>query len=260
MLNEDVLFVEERKIQITEYININKKATVNELSKYFKVSIATIRNDLRELEKTSLIMRTHGGAMVKSKSSQELDLSSRTYNIAAKQSIAKAALNFVDDEDTIILDSGTTIHELAKILHVKKDLTIITNDITCVSILEPNNFNIVMLGGVIHNGFHWTTGVHAQKMIQELSADKAFLSTGGISIERGLSVGLLSLSDIKSSMIKCAAQSILLCDNSKFEKHKLAKFANLSDIDILITDFIDNETRTSIEEYEVDVLLTDRSD
>ncbi len=257
MANEDILFAEERKMQITEYINKNKKATANELSKNFKVSIATIRNDLRDLEKTGLIMRTHGGAMVKSKSSQELDLSSRKYNITAKQNIAKAALNLVDDGDTLILDSGTTIHELAKILYKKKELTIITNDITCVSILEPNNFNIVMLGGVIHNGFHWSSGIHAQKMLHELSADKSFLSAGGISLERGLSVGLLSLSDIKSSMIKCAAQNILLCDNSKFEKHKLAKFSNICDIDILITDFIDNYTRTSIEEHGVDVLSID---
>ncbi len=250
MTNEtDTLFAEERKIRITEYINANKKATTETLSKHFNVSIATIRNDLKDLEKSNFIVRTHGGAIIKSKSSQELDLSSRTDNLQAKQELAKIALNFIDDGDTIILDSGTTIHELAKLLHVKKDLTIITNDITCVSILYESNFTIIFLGGTVDNKFHWSSGKYVHKMLVELSADKSFLSAGGFSIDKGFSVGMIALSEIKVSMIKSSVQNILLCDKSKFEKNKLSKFADLSDINVFITDNIDNNTKTIFEEH-----------
>lgn len=256
MSSEDVLFAEERRLKITEYINTHKKATVNELSEYFKVSIATIRNDLKDLEIIGSLTRTHGGAIIKSKSSQEIDLEYRTDNLIAKQNMAKRALEFIDDGDTLVLDSGTTIHELAKLLHIKKHLTVITNDITCASILEPNGFNIVILGGVLCNGFHWTVGSYAQKILGDLSADKAFLSAGGFSIEKGIAVGTLALADIKEMMIKCAAQNILLCDRSKFEKYRLAKFADFDDIDIFVTDSMDDRMKSIIEEAGVEVIFS----
>lgn len=256
MASDEFLFAEERKIQITEYLNKNKKATVNELSDYFKVSIATMRNDLKELDTKGSLTRTHGGAILKSKSSQEIALSFRTDNLIEKQNMAKKALDFIDDGDTLILDSGTTIHEIAKLLYSKKNLTIITNDITCASILEPNNFNIVVLGGLLSNGFHWTSGTYTQKTLSELSADKVFLSAGGVSMEKGISVGTLSLADIKETMIKCAAQKILLCDSSKFEKYRLAKFADFNDIDFFITDTMSEKMKTMIESFGVEIIFS----
>lgn len=248
MEHEDIIFVEERREKIKEYINSRKKATVIELSEYFSVSIATIRNDLKELELLGLLTRTHGGAIKKSKASQELMLEFRNDNIVAKRNMAKKALNLIDDGDTLILDSGTTIHELAKLLNNKKDLTIITNDITCASIVEPFGFNVVILGGILTNGFHWTTGEYTHKILKELSADKVFLSAGGFSIEKGISVGTLPLAYIKELMIKCSAQSILLCDNSKFEKYRLVKFADFKDIDIFITDVLNENIKNIMEE------------
>lgn len=254
-LGDDLLFAEERKAKITEYINENKKATVNELSEYFKVCISTIRNDLKDLETLGKITRTHGGAITKSKSSQELDLEKRNENIEAKKIIAKKALELIDDGDTIILDSGTTIHELAKLMHSKKDLTIITNDLTCVNILEPYGFNIILLGGIVSNGFHWVSGEYTLKMLEKLNADKVFLSAGGFSINRGISIGSLPMSYIKEVMIKCSAKSILMSDISKYEKYKLAKFADFKDIDIFITDKIDNDVKAAIEELGGEVIL-----
>lgn len=245
---DNVIFAEERKERIKEYINDKKKATVNELSEYFNVSIATIRNDLKELELLGLLTRTHGGAINKPKASQELSLEFRNDNIEAKKNMAKRALDFIDNGDTLILDSGTTIHELAKLLDKKKDLTIITNDITCASIVEPLGFNIVILGGVLTNGFHWTTGEYTHKMLKEFSADKVFLSAGGFSLEKGISVGTLSLAYIKELMIKGSAQSILLCDKSKFEKYRLVKFADFNEIDIFITDTMNSGIKNIIEE------------
>lgn len=108
-----------------------------------------MRNYLKELDKKGSITRTHGGAILKSKSFQKIALSFRTDNLIEKQNMAKKALEFIDDGDTLILDSGTTIHEIAKLFYSKKNITIITNDITCASILEPNGFDIVVLGGLL---------------------------------------------------------------------------------------------------------------
>lgn len=255
MESDDILFAEERKDKIKEYINNKNKATVNELSDYFKVSIATIRNDLKDLEMLGVLTRTHGGAIKKAKSSQELMLELRNDNIIAKKNIANKALNFIDDGDTLILDSGTTIHELAKLLGSKKDLTIITNDMTCATIVEPYGFNIVMLGGIVDNNFHWTIGEYTCKMLKDFSADKLFLSAGGFSVDKGISIGTLYLAHIKELMIKCSAQTILLADRSKFEKYRLIKFADFSDIDIFITDFFDKNIKNIVEDNGGEVIV-----
>lgn len=258
MSSDLILFTKERKQQIIEYVNKNKKATVIELSEYFKVSIPTIRNDLRDLENLGHVTRTHGGVIKKSKSSLEVELNQRTENIKAKKNMAHRALDFIEDGDTIILDSGTTIHELAKILHIKRNLTIITNDITCASIVEPFGFSTLVLGGILQNGFHWTTGSYTNETLRHLSADKAFLSAGGFSIEKGISVGTIPLAEIKQTMIKCAAQNILLCDNSKFEKYRIAKYADFTEINIFITDSIKSDVKNIIEEMGVDIILTEQ--
>jgi len=120
---EKVLFAEERKRKLVEYINNVGRVTVPELCQNFDVSSATIRNDLRDLDESGLITRTHGGAIKKSHTGHEPIIDSRiAKNTQSKVSAAKVALECIDDGDTIILDTGTTTTELAKLLGSKKTL------------------------------------------------------------------------------------------------------------------------------------------
>ncbi|MEG2520693.1 MAG: DeoR/GlpR family DNA-binding transcription regulator [Christensenellaceae bacterium] len=107
--HEDSIFAEERKHLIVDLVNKNVKTTVINLCERFGVSPATIRNDLRELEEAGLLKRTHGGAISNTKANYEPNAYQKEVeNVEEKKMIAKYAAKYVQEGDTIVLDTGTT--------------------------------------------------------------------------------------------------------------------------------------------------------
>ena len=255
---DKAMFVEERKIKILEFINEHKKATVATLCDRFYVSGATIRNDLRDLEAANLLVRTHGGAMVKTKTGFELTTSQKQVcNLEQKQSIARTAIQLIEDGDTILLDTGTTTLELAKLLFPKRDITVVTNDLPIALLLEEaDTFKVVFMGGLIREGFHCTVtyGNLNREMLSGLTVDKAFMGTNSFSLENGASTPDISHAETKKLMISIALKVILLCDSSKLGKTSFAQFARLEEIDLLVTDQISQSNRSILAQQDVEVL------
>jgi DeoR family fructose operon transcriptional repressor len=232
------LFAEERKEQILILLRENTKILVPELCKIFQVSPATIRNDLRDLEKEGKLRRTHGGAIPVGKSSFEMNSADKEITcLEQKQKIAKYAAQLVEDGDTIALDSGTTMLELAKCLSDKKNLTIVLNDIQIASYLEQNSSaNIIVIGGTLRHGFRCTIGPMTIDALQNLNVDKAFIATNAFSVEKGFTTPDLNQAEVKKAFIQTASERIVLCDSSKIGKITFASFATIQDVDKLITD------------------------
>jgi DeoR family fructose operon transcriptional repressor len=256
---EGALFVEERKQKILEFIKEHRKATVVELCQQFKVSSATIRNDLRDLETAGLLIRTHGGAMVKTKTGLESDMRLRkVQNLDEKRRIAEAALRLVEDGDTIILDTGTTTYELALLLGQKRDLTVVTNDLPIALLLEDfESVRVVVVGGMIRRKFHCTVASSFSGMnaLSDLTVDKAFMAANGFSLEKGASTPDLNHSETKKLMISIAARIVLLFDSSKMGRNSFAIFAPPDKIDAIVTDFLHDEERRALEESGIEAIL-----
>ena len=259
MDNEKTLFAEERKKKLVDYINEKRRVTVPELCSTFSVSGATMRNDLRELDESGLITRTHGGAIRKTRTGHEPVMDQRSdKNIDAKRKIAEAALEEIEDGDTIILDTGTTVKELAKILDRRKNLTVVTNDIMVAADLEPfPSCEVLVIGGLLRKGFHCTVGYGMFSNIGSLSVDKAFLGANSFSARKGASTPDLSQSEIKRQMMEIAAKVIILIDQSKLETDSFMNFASPSQVDLLVTDSISPELKRSYEENDIAVRSAD---
>jgi DeoR family fructose operon transcriptional repressor len=255
---KETLFAEERKLKILEMIKNEKKVTVEQLCNTFNVSGATIRNDLREMEGSNLLTRTHGGALVKYKTGFELETRFKEgYHQSEKVRIAKEALNLIDDGDTILLDTGTTTLELAKLLAMKRKLTVLINDIQIASVLEDiDDISIFFIGGAIRKKLHCTIGVLGTKMLSELAVDKAFMAVNGISLSRGATTPDMNQAEMKKGMVSIANQVIILCDSSKVGISSFAQFADWNQIDTVITDEgIDNVFKKEIESRGTEVLI-----
>ena len=125
------MFAEERKEKIMELLRQNKRTSIGELTEMFQVSGTTIRTYLTELEKAGKLVRTHGGAMLNEDVlDMEESISARKdKRMEEKQKIAKTARAMIEDGDMILLDSGTTTLELAKLLKDANNLTVVTNDL-----------------------------------------------------------------------------------------------------------------------------------
>lgn len=255
--SEEIMFAEERKKQIIELVVKNEKVTVPYLSKFFNVSSATIRNDLRELENGGLLKRTHGGAMSTSKSSFEVEPKDKEIkNIDEKKAIAEEALKLIENGDTIMLDTGTTTFQLANLLSKRENLTIVTNDILIANKLEEfDSNNVILIGGMLRKKYHCVVGNLGVNMISNLVIDKAFMAANGLSTLRGASTPDINQSEIKKSMISISDKVIFLCDSTKIGKNSFINFAQIDQIDTIITDSkINDKIKEKFETQGVEVI------
>ncbi len=252
------MFAEERKQKIVNLVNKNIKTSVAELCDYFSVSPATIRNDLRELEFAGLLKRTHGGAIKNKKTNYEpTSVQKEVENIELKQCIAEKAIGFVQEGDTIVLDTGTTMLEFAKRLAYIKNLTIVTYDIKIAYYLEENSdANVILAGGVLRRNFHCTIGSETIGFFNNMNVDKAFLSANGVSVDKGVTTPNMEIAQIKRKIMSFANEVVLLTDSSKIGKISFVKFADLSEFDVIFSDSnIDSEYLEKIKDKIQDVQL-----
>ena len=252
-----VLFAEERHYKLVEFIHAHTKATVHELINQFGVSSATIRNDLRTLEQRGLISRTHGGAMIRTRSGYEEALQQRkVHNRIEKQLIARLALEKINDGDTIVIDTGTTMLELAKLLSEKRDLIIITNDIEIAGLLcNMEQHTLIVIGGTVRKRFRCTAGSLSQGMLSDMVVDKAFMAANNFDVKRGASTPDIDTAETKKAMIRIAAKRFLLCAHEKFGTQSFARFAETKDFDVIITDAVLPDEKQAIEQNGVEVII-----
>lgn len=236
--NDESVFAEERKQMIVELVNRQVKATVASLCEEFGVSPATVRNDLRELEFAGLLKRTHGGAIRNKKTSYEKIYEERlVYRKEEKHAIGKAAAAMVQEGDTIIMDTGTTTLEMARFLTDVSRLTVVTNDLGIASYLNRNsNADLLVVGGFLRKHFNCFCGPLTVSALEGLSVDKAFISSDGVSVEKGITTPNVDISMVRRAFIDRADEKILLVDHSKFGKTAFVKCADLSEIDVVVTD------------------------
>ncbi|MFZ7132760.1 MAG: DeoR/GlpR family DNA-binding transcription regulator [Eubacteriales bacterium] len=256
--SQQIMFNEERKQKIIELLQKNNKVTVAELSKIFKVSSATIRNDLRELSDLQLLRRTHGGALSNAKVGIDVDpIENKIKNVEEKTAISNKAIELIEDGDTIIIDSGTTILHLTDLLHVKKNLTVVTNDLLIANKLEEfENINTIIIGGMIRKSYHCSVGALGLDMLSNFVVDKAFMCTNAISPFKGASSPDVNQAEIKKKMISISDKTIFLCDSSKIGKNLFINFAKIDEIDTIVTDSgIDAKMVEYFKEENIEVII-----
>ena len=237
-MSKKVMYGEQRKQQILGLVKEKKSVSVNELAHYFDVTTATIRTDLTELEKAGDVIRTHGGAILKSDIAHEKFLNERE-NEDKKIKVAFKAIEFIEEEDSILIDTGTSTAALARILASSdlKRLRIFTNDFEIAKLLEDKSeFDVHLLGGRVRKGFHYSYGGTAISELRKYKFDKLFLATSCLSLESGLTTYHTETADLKSEMIARANKNVLLTDSTKMNKATFAKFADLKEIDVVIVD------------------------
>lgn len=228
----------QRREKILEMIKEDGHAKVLQLSKIFKVTEVTIRQDLEKLEKEGFVEREHGGAYLKDVGLNVKNIVLQNQdNLQEKAAIAQKAFELINDGDTIILDSGSTTTEIAKLIRGFKNLTVITNSLNIAFVLGTDpEINLVVTGGEFKAPTLSLTGQKAADFFNDLHVDKLFLATAGITLKSGLTYPSISDICVKRSMIESANIVYLVADSSKIGKSSFASLGALSLIDYLITD------------------------
>ncbi len=156
---------------------------------------------------------------------------------AEKRRIAEAAAKFVAPGDTVILDAGTTVVELARLLTNVASLTVVTNALNvALEIGTASDARLLFLGGAFHRESSSTVGSLTEHNLTELVVQKLFLGTQAFDLENGLTDSTSEIAQTKRAMIRAARQIILVTDSSKWSHAGFVKVAPLTEIDTIITD------------------------
>lgn len=231
------MFSEERREKIIEILSRSGRSRVAELSRDLNVSEVTIRQDLDALEKQGMLRRTHGGAMLYTKLSNERSFKEEEAAYRReKERIAQKAAAMVTPGDTVILDVGTTTTEVARCLKALCGLTIITNALNIGILLEESKNTVILTGGTLRAKQHSLVDPYGGFILERIRADIAFIGASGITADEGVTNVNIPEAEMKGRFVRSASRAILLCDGSKIGKVALAKVADITAFDRLVTD------------------------
>ena len=226
----------ERERLILQALN-NSVGTITDLSSRLNVSEATVRRDLQSLEEQGKARRIHGGAVrVQFPRTEPIFTKKATFHADEKEQIAKLALEFIDDDDSIFLDGGSTVLTLARKLDQRKNLTIVTNSIMAAAELMESPHRLILLGGEFRAISRTLVGPLTAQIVNSLHINKAFMGTIGFTVENGISTTEPGEAYTKELIMRRAGKVIVLVDSSKIGVPSFVTSGSIKDIDVVISD------------------------
>lgn len=227
----------ERKNEILNKLRVEQRVLVSELAVHYGVTEETIRRDLDKLEKEGFATKTYGGAIWGNSTKTDLSYTVRNKtNVEAKKSIAALVSRMVQDGDHLMLDDSSTSLYIAKQLKDKKDLTILTYSVEIVMELAGvEGWTILSTGGQLKPDSLAFTGNQVTSTLSRFHVDKAILSCKGIDPDAGITDSAESHALSKHTMIHNSKTSILVLDDSKFDKISFVQTDPLDAVDVIVT-------------------------
>lgn len=233
----DLRSATQRRAEILRVLRAAGEVRSVDLASDLGVTHETVRKDLLHLESRSLLRRVHGGALPVESLSYEPEVSARTTQTAEKRRIAEAAAAYVPEQGAVLLDAGSTTAALAEVFPPSARVTVVTNTLPiALSMLAHPNVTVHTLGGRVRATTMAEVDRWALRALDETRGDVAFLGSNACSVEDGLSTPDDAEAAVKSAMVRAARRRILLVDHTKFERSSVFRYADMSDVDVVVTD------------------------
>jgi DeoR family transcriptional regulator of aga operon len=236
--SERGLMIEERRRRIRELLREEGRVRVEALAARFGISQVTIRADLSLLESAGALTRTHGGALSLPEADQSLDVKQLQHR-AEKQRIAAAAAGLIRDGETIILDSGTTTAEIARLIRTLdlKSINVITNALNIAALLiDVPSVRLIVPGGILRRESNSLSGPMAENTLATLRANRLYLGADGVDPQIGVMTPHLAEAELNAKMIGISQQVVVVADSSKFARRNISLIARVEQLHMLITD------------------------
>jgi DeoR family transcriptional regulator, fructose operon transcriptional repressor len=232
------MYAEERRQLISDLARRDGRVEVARLAAELAVTTETVRRDLTDLEHRGVLRRVHGGAIPVERLRSEPDVAERAVRQAEEKSrIARAALAELPAGGTIVIDAGTTTGALAGLLPHDRPLTVVTNAVTvALTVSTRPNVELHLVGGRVRGRTLATVEDWALRTLDALAVDVAFIATNGLTVARGLTTPDPAEAAVKRALVRSGRRVVLLADHSKVGQDHFVRFAELRDVDLLITD------------------------
>ncbi len=251
------MYAPERQQEILRLARDGGRVDVLSLAEEFQVTAETIRRDLKALDRAGLVRRVHGGAIPAGRLDFEPDLSERESTAAdEKDRIAHAALAELPTDGSVILDAGSTVGRLAAAFPLECSLTVVTHALPVAARLADHpGIDLHLVGGRVRHRTRAAVDAWALRAYGEVRADVVLLGANGFSAAHGLTTPDLAEASVKRAMVAAARRVVLLADSAKHGEEHFARFGDLTDVDLLITDSgLDPKDAEAIEAAGTDVV------
>jgi len=230
-------FAPARRARLVHIVRARRAVRVEDLRAELGVSPATIRRDLDELELAGALRRVHGGAVATDARPVEERFDAKAQERAAeKRRIAIRAAELIAASETVYLDSGSSVLELARLLGGRTDLTVVTNSLPVIVELAGRGPRLVVVGGELRPLSQAIVGPLTRLLLEQLYVDRAFLGTFGLSLDAGLTTSDPEEAYTKELVLARARQVVLLADAGKLGTRSFAHAGRLDQVDVLVTD------------------------
>jgi DeoR family transcriptional regulator, fructose operon transcriptional repressor len=232
----------QRRQAILAQVREQSAVSAEDLSRQFGVSVETIRRDLRRLGERGLLERVYGGATRSSGRSSEGTFAARsTRHIDRKRAIAALAASLVEPEETVVIDVGTTALEVARALPAGFRGRVLTNSVPAAMELSARtDVELLLCGGQVRAGDGACAGAHAEAFFAEFYADRAFLGSGGVHPQAGLTDYYPAEVVVRRTIIDHTALTYVLADSSKLGEIAVHRVCTLDRLTAVITDDAEN--------------------
>jgi DeoR family transcriptional regulator of aga operon len=250
--------IAERHQYILTTIQNNGSVEVHTLCKDLKVSSVTIRKDLKLLEDKNLLYRTHGGATLNNPYTVDRPVNEKEHlQSAEKMRMGAYAASLIEDNDSIIIASGTSVLALARCLQPKGRLTVITSALNVALELTHEDIEVIQLGGLLRKSSSSITGPYSDNVLGDVFCSKLYLGVDGIDVEFGLTTTNALEAHLNRQMIAASQKIIVLADSTKFGKRGFGRICGIDQIDHIITDNgISEQMMKSLESLGIKVSIT----
>lgn len=249
--------INKRLDQIMDYLKSHNLANVDELVAAIGSSPATIRRDLIRLDEQGVISRTHGGVTLNRFIPNQPTTNEKLLrSLPEKQAIAQYAASLVQPGNSVVLDAGTTMLELARLL-THLPLRVITADLHIALFLsEFKQIEVTIIGGRIDDSSQSCIGDHGRQLLRQVNPDIAFISCNSWSLEKGVTTPTEEKAALKADLAANATQRILLADSSKYGRYSLFRALELTQLTQIVTDkHLDRSVCKSLHDHNISLQL-----
>jgi len=231
-----------RDAQILQEVLRNQFVSTAALARQFGVSEVAIRRNLADLEQEGLVRRVHGGVQAAARPGQIAQYNARLFeSVAAKHAIGEVAAGLIQPGDTLFLDSGTTVLEVARAipesLLENGSLTVVTRSLVIASELRRyRQTRLMLLGGIYVHDLDDFVGSQVEFALQGLHVNTVFIGTDGVSPERGITTDNVLEAQLYRLIVRIANQAVVVADSSKIGIQKLQTILPFEEIHTFVTD------------------------
>ncbi|MBY8909182.1 DeoR/GlpR family DNA-binding transcription regulator [Salinicoccus roseus] len=226
-----------RITQIENYIKEKKEASLEELKNHFDVSLNTIRRDINELAKSETVKKVYGGVVYNKKETTMAYEDRNISHLLEKRKIGTYCSKYIESDDIIFIDSGTTTHYILDDLDKNISFTLITNSLEVINkAVNFPNVTLLITGDTYKKSTKSFTGISENQTIHKFNINKAFMSATAFSIDNGASNTDLLENRTKSMVCSRSNEVYLLIDSSKFGQTSLFTYCHLEKINVIVTD------------------------